>query len=522
MTAVHVEPQYAALPDGTPMQRLADIVRVRARATPDLPAVLEPSGITTFAELDRRSSQVARALLADGVVGGDRVVYIGSNSAAYLEVIYGAAKMGAIATPLNNRLAPVEITRIIDDAAPAVVVLGGAETGLAEAIDGPRIITAAGLDAWRDAADDSDPGHQATLDEAALIFYTSGTTGAPKGVVLTGGNVAQALDPLHRLFELDPTAVAMAPVPFFHVAGFGLALVATLNGAALLLEMTADPAALIDLLVDRRVSHAVLVPTLIQWMINAPAAQSADWSALRYVVYGAAPMPVPVIEAATRILGCKFIQSYGLTESTGGVTALWAEDHLPPPGREHQLRSVGKALPNVRLRIVDPVTLQDLPTGTRGEVLIGGGHVMSGYWGRPDADAEALTPDGWLRTGDGGSLDEEGFLYLHDRLKDMIVTGAENVYPAEVESVLSGHPDLAEVAVVGVPSEKWGESPFAVVVAKPDTAPDPDEILAWARERLAHFKVPVGVEFVDVLPRTASGKIVKHHLRESLSGVSIP
>jgi long-chain acyl-CoA synthetase len=511
---------WAYLPDGSGrVENLAGIIRGRAAASPDHPAIVEPDRTTTFAELDRRASQVGQALRAEGVRAGDRVAYIGVNSPAFLEVMYGAAKIGAVATALNNRLMPSEIATILRDAEPTVLVLGAGESAVAAGDPRSlrRVVTADELDTWLAPHPDTDPGVRPAPDDPALIFYTSGTTGLPKGIVLSGGAIGQALATMHYEMELDTTSVAMAPIPYFHVSGLGLALVANLNGAALLLEMATDPAALVDLLVSRRVSHAAVVPTLIQRMVQLPAAREADWSALRYLVYGSAPMPLPIILAATELFGCKFLQSYGLTESTGGVTVLWPEDHLPPPGREHQLRSVGKAMPGVQLRIVDPVTLADLPAGERGEVLIGGGHLMTGYWHRPEATAEAFTADGWLRTGDGGSLDAEGFLYLHDRLKDMIVSGGENVFPAEVESVLTGHPGVAEVAVIGVDSEAWGESPFAVVVRAAGAEPTDTELIGYVRERLAHYKCPVGVAFVDALPRNASGKLLKRTLRETFS-----
>jgi long-chain acyl-CoA synthetase len=314
------------------------------------------------------------------------------------------------------------------------------------------------------------------------------------------------------------SSVAMAPIPFFHISGFGIALVATLNGSALLLEAETDPAALVDLLVRRKVSHAAVVPTLVQRMVNLPGAADADWSALKYLIYGSAPMPLPIIQRATALFGCKFLSSYGLTESNGGVTILWPDDHFPVPGREQQLRSVGRIMPGVEMKVVDPQTLQEVPVGTRGEVLIRGGHVMLGYWQNQAATDAVFTPDRWLRTGDGGSFDELGYLYLHDRLKDMIVSGGENIFPAEVESVLTGHPGVAEVAVVGVPSEAWGESPYAIVVRTPGYNFSAEELITWSRDRLAHFKCPVGVEFVDALPRNASGKLLKNRLREQHGG----
>nr|BFE61438.1 fatty acid--CoA ligase [Dactylosporangium thailandense] len=490
------------------MDSVADIIRRRAAATPDLTAVIEPHRTTTFGALDERSNRVAQALIAAGVGPGDRVAYIGANAPEFLEVLYGATKAGAIATAVNNRLAPPEIAAILADASPAVLI-----TDSDVAAEVRTVRTGERYEAWLSTVDAVDPGVPVGPDDTAVIFYTSGTTGRPKGIMLSGDNLGQALATMHYDMELTTTSVAMAPIPYFHISGLGLALVANLNGAALLLETAAGPDALITLLCERRVSHAAVVPTILQTLLHLPRTHSADWSALRYLVYGAMPIPLPVIRSATEVFGCKFLQSYGLTESTGGVTVLWPEDHLPDePAKEPRLRSVGRPMPGVEVRVVDPVTLADLPAGERGEVLIGGGHVMRGYWRNPAATAETIV-DGWVRTGDGGSFDADGYLYLHDRIKDMIVSGGENVYPAEVESVLTGHPDLAEVAVVGVPSGRWGESPVAVVVARTGRTPDGAEVIAWCRERLAHFKCPVAVHVVDALPRNASGKLLKHALR---------
>ncbi|RAY12790.1 fatty-acid--CoA ligase [Actinomadura craniellae] len=516
------DPLYARHADGSRVDRLADILRRRAAATPDLPAVVERDRTTTFAELDARSSQVAQALLADGVGPGDRVAYIGANAPSFLEVLFGAAKLGAIATAVNNRLTPGEVAGILADAEPAALVLGAGDGRLAPAPGTvPRVVTLDGDPGttpyrdWLAGHPGTDPGARPDPEDTAVIFYTSGTTGLPKGIMLGGRNLGRALATMHYEIELDETSVAMAPIPYFHISGFGLALIAVVNGAALLLEQATEAGELRDLLVRRRVSHAALVPTLLQRLVALPDVADADWSALKYVVYGASPIPLPVIHAATRTIGCKFLQSYGLTESTGGVTMLAPEDHLPGPGEEHRLTSAGRPMPGVYLQVVDPETLTELPPGTRGEVVIGGGHVMRGYWRRPAETAAALLPDGRLRTGDGGSLDADGYLYLHDRLKDMIVSGGENVYPAEVESVLTGHPAVAEVAVVGVPSQQWGEAPHAVVVLRPDAAPvTAADLIAWTRERLAHFKCPAAVTFTDALPRNASGKLLKNRLRE--------
>jgi long-chain acyl-CoA synthetase len=344
----------------------------------------------------------------------------------------------------------------------------------------------------------------------------------PKGVELTGRNLGCALHELHASIELDEGSVCAAPIPFFHVAGLGMLLAANLNGGNLLLEQQPDIAGVLRLLVDRKVTHAVLVPTVLQRLLALPEARTADWSALSYVVYGASPIPLPVLRDATEVIGCSFLQSYGLTESTGGFTLLGPGDHVPVAALEHRLRSAGRPMTGARVRVVDPVTLEDCPVGERGEVLVAGSRIMKGYWRKPGQTAEVMLPGGWLRTGDGGSFDADGFLYLHDRLKDMIVTGGENVYPAEVESVLTGHPAVAEVAVVGVPSARWGESPYAVVVLRPGAQVSEAELIAWTRDRLAHFKCPAGVSFAASLARTASGKLQKQAIRASLSSVAVP
>jgi long-chain acyl-CoA synthetase len=507
-------------PDGSPVYALADIIRKRAAATPDAIA-LEAGRPATFAELDRRSSQVAQALQAKGVRPGDRVAYIGASGPEFAEVMYGAAKCRAIFTAVNNRLSAREVLAILADAEPRVVVTDPAAaplvTGFADlGFNGAVLVTDGGYQSWCDAAPAEDPGEQATPGETALLLYTSGTTGAPKGVELTGRNLGCALHELHTDIGLDTTSVCAAPIPFFHIAGLGMLLAANLNGGDLLLEPPPDMAGILRMLADRKVTHAVLVPTVLQRLLAQPEARTTDWSALSYVVYGASPIPLPVLQAATEIIGCKFLQSYGLTESTGGFTLLGPADHVPAAEFEHRLRSAGRPMAASPVRVVDPDTLEDCPPGQRGEVIMSGPRVMKGYWRKPEQTAEVMLPGGWLRTGDGGSFDADGYLYLHDRLKDMIVTGGENVYPAEVESIMTGHPGVAEVAVVGIPSADWGESPWAVVVLAPGASVSDAELIAWTRDRLAHFKCPAGVTFAPSLARTASGKLQKQAIRATL------
>jgi len=516
--------------DGSPFLRLEDVVRRSAALDPDGVALIEPGRRVTFAELDASTNRVARALIADGVRPGDRVCHVGENSVAFFDVLYGAGKAGAIPVPMNFRLATPEVLQIVEDVEPRVVVLGAGMEHHAAAIAAvpgvARVVTvqpAEGLmdlATWAAGHPATDPGAARDPEDTAVMFYTSGTTGRPKGIELTGRNISSALSCPLSLVRFDRDSVALAPVPFFHVTGFGLALMANLKGSGLLMINPQGSADLVRVLQEHRVSHAVLVPTVIQFMLDLPESRSGDWSALRCMMYGGAPMPESVLRDATEVFGCDFIQGYGLTESTGGVAFLAPEDHRTTAGTVHRLRSVGRARGNNEVRIVDPATGQDQPPGVRGEVLVRGGNVMKGYWRRPDETAATVDAAGWLHTGDGGHLDEDGYLFLGDRLKDMIVSGGENVYPAEVESVLTAHPGIAQVAVIGVPSRKWGESPMAIVVraAGPQgDALDAAAVVGWARERLAHYKCPADVAFVDALPLNATGKLMKVRLREEFA-----
>jgi acyl-CoA synthetase (AMP-forming)/AMP-acid ligase II len=257
----------------------------------------------------------------------------------------------------------------------------------------------------------------------------------------------------------------------------------------------------------------VLVPAVIQFLLATPDVADTDFSSLDLIVYGASPISEEVLKGAIRTFGCRFMQAYGMTETTGGVVLLPPEDHDPDGPNAHRLRAAGKAGPGCEVRVVDPEGLDDVPVGSVGEILIRSPQNMKGYWMMPEATAETILPDGWLRTGDAGYLDDDGYVYIHDRVKDMIISGGENIYPAEVENCLMSHPGVADVAVIGVPDERWGETPLAIVVRTPDTDVGADEIIAYARENLAHFKCPTSVDFADELPRNPSGKLLKKDLR---------
>jgi len=308
--------------------------------------------------------------------------------------------------------------------------------------------------------------------------------------------------------------VSLTPLPMFHVGGLAWAYLGFWNGATTILVRDFDAVAVLDLIERERVTTAVLVPTMLQMLTAVPGAAERDWSSLRSIAYGASPITTPVLKAALRTFRCPLFGVYGLTESTGGCVQLDAEDHDPDGPREHLLRSAGKPFPWVELRIVDPATGAALAPGQVGEVWLRAPNVMAGYFHRPEETAAALTEEGWLRTGDGGYRDEDGYVFLTDRIKDMIVSGGENVYPIEVEEALCQHPDVADVAVIGVPHERWGEAVKALIVKRPERDPAADDLIAFARERLAGYKLPRSIDFVEDFPRTPSGKVLKRALRE--------
>jgi long-chain acyl-CoA synthetase len=332
-------------------------------------------------------------------------------------------------------------------------------------------------------------------------------------VLTTNANMMACAETSPR-WSFDADTLSLTAMPMFHIGGIGWAFVGLWNGATTILVREFDATDVLDRLEREQVTNTIFVPTMLQLLTSVPGAAQRDFSALRSIAYGASPITTPVLRAALRTFGCPLFGMYGLTETTGTVVQLDPADHDPDGPRAHLLRSAGRPYPWVELRIVDPQTGEDRGAGEVGEVWMRAPNVMAGYFDRPAETAAALTPDGWLRTGDGGFLDEEGYLFLTDRIKDMIISGGENVYPVEVEEALAQHPAVAEVAVIGVPHERWGETVKAVVVLRPGATADADELTAFARRRLAGYKLPRIVELVDELPRTASGKVLKRELRE--------
>jgi long-chain acyl-CoA synthetase len=494
---------------------LAGLVRDQSRQRPEKTAVSSAGRDLTYRDLDRRSSQAAQALRAAGVGEGDRVALIDRNGPEFFELLFAAAKLGAVLVAVNWRLTPSEMAFIVDDSAAKLLVVGAEVVGQLDDMGelplvGTTVVIGKDYEDWLTTADASDPGVTTAGDAVVAQMYTSGTTGLPKGALITNTNIGTQLQLAGALMGLHDRSVALSVMPLYHIAGSAGALIGLFAGATVVLHREVDPAAIVDAIESARVTFAILVPAVIQMVLAVPGVGERDFSSIEGFGYGASPISEAVMLRASELFG-RMYQLYGLTETTGAVTSLSPE---ALEGHPERLRSAGAPLPRHEVRIAGPDGAE-LPTGMVGEVCIRGPLVMLGYWHRPDATAQAIDADGWFHSGDAGYMDEDGYLYIHDRIKDMIITGAENVYPAEVENILMAHPAIADAAVIGVPDERWGETVKAVLVrAQGDSDVGDADVIAYCRTRLATFKCPTSIDWVSTLPRNPSGKILKRELRE--------
>ena len=475
----------------------------RTRMSPDKVALTHCGLHRTYRDLHIRTNRLAHALAELGVRRGDRVAYLGANHPALVETFFAAGALGAIFVPLNTRLTAPELRHIVEDAGAEVILLGAGHDGAG--LPGRHVLATAYEDLL--ASGDPEPiDEPVTHDDPCLIMYTSGTTGRPKGAVLTHGNLLWNTFNLLVDVPLAHDEVTLVSAPLFHIAALAQTLIPTvLKGGRAILEESFDVAATFDLIEAERVTVMFGVPAMFTFLAQSPRWPDADLSSLRHLLCGGAPVPEPLIRTYQE-RGLTFLQGYGLTETAPGALFL---------GAEHSVAKAGSAgvpcfFSDVRLVATDGSAAAP---GEPGEVHVQGPNVTPGYWRRPEETSKVLSDDGWLRSGDVGVADEEGYVRISDRINDMIISGGENIYPAEVESALYGHPAVAECAVIGVPDDRWGEVGKALIVLRPGRTEQPGDLVAHLDGRLARYKIPKHVELVPELPRNAAGKLLKAQIR---------
>jgi fatty-acyl-CoA synthase len=491
----------------------------RRLKTPEKIALVHGEGATTtYRELAVMADAVSALLWRRGIGKGDRVAYLGENSPEFVAVLFGAVQLGAVFVPINTRLAPPEIAHILDDSGARMLIhepqltdrLPSAEARAPRIVTGSGTASSPGLTALLDETLAGHSDAEVTLDDPAAIIYTSGTTGRSKGAVLTHGNLTWVA--LNALVDYDivSTDVALMISPLFHVASLGMgALPIILKGGTLVLERAFDPGRALALIQQYGVTMLSGVPTTYQLLADHPDWSGTDLSTLQKLTCGGSPVPTRILNAYEE-RGLHFSQGYGMTETSPGATSL-----SPAMTRQKQ-GSVGLPHFFTDVRIADEQGAM-VPRGTVGEIEVSGPNVFPGYQGLPEATAAAFTADGWFRSGDLGYLDPDGYLYIADRVKDMIISGGENIYPAEVENAISDLDGITGVAVIGIPDERWGEVPWAIVTVRDGAEIDSARVRGHLEGMIARYKIPKNVVTVDELPRTASGKVRKAELRARYS-----
>jgi acyl-CoA synthetase (AMP-forming)/AMP-acid ligase II len=508
------------------IRHVADVPRWHAHERASHSALLFGARETTWAELDGRSSRVARALAAAGIARDRSIAYLGRNTDAYFEIFFGAAKAGAIFVPVNWRLAPPEVAYVLSDCEARILFVEHPFASQIEKVDlaacgVEQIIVVDGsapgwgdYEPWRDRQSGGDGFAAADPDAPFVQLYTSGTTGRPKGAQLSSGALLLALELQEAsgddCFRIEPDDVGLDYLPLFHVGGVKVAFDQLYHGVAQRILPQFDSGLILEAMRRDNIRRLFLAPTMIQMLLEDPRRRASDFDRLEYVTYGGAPIALDLLRRALPVMKCGFVQTYALTESTGLGAFLSPREH-DPRGSERML-STGRAHPGFEIRIEGPEG-ETLKPGETGEICLRAPCLMLGYWKRPEATAEAIR-GGWLHTGDAGYLDADGYLFVQDRVKDMIVSGAENVYPAEVENAIASHPAVRSVAVIGVPDAKWGEAVKAIVVREPDVAVSEQDIIDYTKSLIAGYKRPRSIDFADELPLGPTGKVLRRELRE--------
>jgi acyl-CoA synthetase (AMP-forming)/AMP-acid ligase II len=506
------------------IETLGDICRYHGREGGSRDALIFRQRVTSYAMLDQFASQVANGL-AQKVQPQQRVAVLAKNNDCFFELLLGVSKCGAVMVGVNWRLAAPEIEYILRDSEAQVLFIGEDFLPLLEGIrtrlpllQEVLVFRRNGVQGddyhrWRQGQPVTELGASVAPDDVVLQLYTSGTTGRPKGVQLSHRALLSLREAEHRVGEWsqwDNNEIGLVAMPLFHIGGTATGLIGLYNGACSVIVEEVDAGEIIALMQTAKVTRTFLVPAAIALLLDHPECRPECFASLKVLLYGASPIPAALLQQALEVMQCSFAQIYGMTETSGAMTVLEPGDHIDPHARK--MASCGKPYPGVEIAIGDDQG-QHQPPEVVGEILIKSPSLMSGYWHLAEA-TRATIVQGWLRSGDAGYLDDEGYLYIYDRVKDMIVSGGENIYPAEVESVLYSHPSVQDVAVIGVPSDKWGEAVKAVVVVRDTAQLTERELIDFSREQIAGYKAPKSVDFVAELPRNASGKLLKKDIRE--------
>lgn len=498
---------------------LAGLIRRQADIRGDSIALIFNDETMSYRELDLRSNQLANALVSRGVGSGDRVAILARNSPVFYEAVFACSKIGAVLVALNWRLAARELAVIVPDSESMVHLV---DDEFLEKLDGLGLEPISLQREYQQlltSQPQTDPGLVAEADGvrgdmAVLQLYSSGTTGMPKGILITNDNLSKTAESAQKLYLMDDSSTNLVIPPLFHIGGIGYGMNAVASGGRTLIAPAADAETLVSLIAKWGVTHAFMVPAMVQSLVDSPLFTPEGARSLECIAFGGAPMTETLYRRAAAALPCRFTAVYGMTETAGTVVGDIPDPSLTDEDRLRTIGMCGRPLPWMgEIAVFDPETAERCAPGVTGEIWVRSQQVTPGYWKRPDATAESIRADGWFRTGDAAYSDEAGNLYLKDRLKDMIISGGENVFPAEVESVIDELEQVAEVAVIGVDSEKWGETVKAVAVLKPAATLTEADVIAYTRQNLAHYKCPTSVDFVDELPRNSSGKILKPVIR---------
>jgi len=510
-----------------------DFLSITNAICPDRDCVVFEGKRYTFTQINERSNRLANALLNLGVKKGDRVAILQVNCNQYLETYYAMAKIGAIMVPLNFRAKQDELTYMLVNAEAVALFAGDRYVDMVNEMR-PKLPTVKhyiSIDKKREGFlfyDDllakgspEDVTTEISEDDVTILMYTAGTTGRPKGVPLTHNSFS-----VYVLGNVDPASPDieeknLLTVPLYHVAGAQALLAAVYGGRTLVMMRQFETKEWMETVQQEKANRAMLVPTMLKWIIDSPDYDKYDLSSLKVITYGAAPMPFEVIKKAIEVMPkVRFINAFGQTETASTITTLGPEDHVisgTDKEKEKKLKrlasSIGKPMPDVEMKVIDE-NGKELPPGQIGEIVARGPRVMKGYWQDAEKTAKAFTSDGWLRTSDMGYRDEDGYYYLAGRGDDMIIRAGENIAPEELENVIRAHPKIDDVAVIGVPDPEWGQEPRAIVVLKKEQKATAEEIMEYCREKIASFKRPRSVVFVDELPRNPMGKVLKRVLRE--------